>query len=177
MRATILTLALALLTAAPAAAAYEHTWWSVDGGGGASTSASYAIHDVIGQPDAGVVFSAVYRLTGGLLGGYAVGTGVDDGVEPGLPRVLRFHAAAPNPFNPTVMFRVDLPDARRLSAQVLDLRGRVVRTLVDEERPAGRHDLIWHGRDADGREAASGVYLVRIRAGDEESRQRVTLVR
>jgi len=40
--------------------------------------------------------------------------------------------------------------------------GRLVRTLVDGPRPAGRHAVIWDGRDERGGDAGSGVYFSRL---------------
>jgi len=44
--------------------------------------------------------------------------------------------------------------------------GRRVRTLLDGERPAGAFEMVWDGTDDAGTRLASGVYLVRLRAGE-----------
>jgi len=46
--------------------------------------------------------------------------------------------------------------------RIFDLRGRLVRSVVAEDFAAGQHALRWDGRDANGHEAASGIYLVRM---------------
>jgi hypothetical protein len=45
---------------------------------------------------------------------------------------------------------------------IFDLRGRLVRRLATQNFQAGQHEWRWDGRDGDGREAPSGVYLVRV---------------
>jgi len=40
-----------------------------------------------------------------------------------------------------------------------------VRTLVDEQRPGGRHAVTWDGRNGHGAPVATGVYFYRMRAG------------
>ncbi len=46
--------------------------------------------------------------------------------------------------------------------RIFDLSGRLVRTLLSGSQPAGTHRVLWDGRDGDGRDAPSGVYLYRL---------------
>jgi hypothetical protein len=88
------------------------------------------------------------------LGGTAVA--VDD-VPSTVPRDrLR---VAPNPSNPATVVAYDLPEATHVTLRVVDVRGRIVRTLVDGWRPAGAHRARWDGRDDRGRSVASGRYF------------------
>lgn len=104
-------------------------------------------------------------------------TGVPGGEIP-WPAALELDPNAPNPFNPVTTLRFALPaDAGRVRLRVFDLKGRVVRTLVDGRLPPGRHEVQWRGRDEDGREMASGVYLYRLEAGGASALGRMTLVR
>jgi hypothetical protein len=68
---------------------------------------------------------------------------------------------APNPFRLATSVAFDLPRAGRVRVTVHDVAGREVRVLADGALPAGRHVRAWDGRGADGRPAASGVYLIR----------------
>jgi flagellar hook assembly protein FlgD len=45
---------------------------------------------------------------------------------------------------------------------VYNAAGRVVRTLVDEQRPAGTNEVVWDGRNENGDHVASGVYFCRV---------------
>jgi len=72
---------------------------------------------------------------------------------------------------------LDLPRAGNLDVTVYNARGQAVRTLAQGNRAAGSHVLHWDGRDASGRAAASGVYLVRARDGRESAVVRVLMVR
>jgi len=83
----------------------------------------------------------------------------------------------PNPFNPITRFELDLPRVGHLFLRVYDVRGQLVRVLVDEERPAGRQTVQWDGRDDRGRTLASGVYFYEARAGGEIVVDKVALVR
>ena len=68
----------------------------------------------------------------------------------------------PNPFNPRVTIRFGLPDEAAVRADVFDLAGRRMTTLVDARLSAGPRSLAWNGRDASGRPLASGRYLLRL---------------
>ena len=60
---------------------------------------------------------------------------------------------------------------------VYDVKGALVRTLLDERREAGRYEVTWDGRDDGGRRVASGVYLYRLEAGGKEESRRMVLVK
>jgi hypothetical protein len=70
--------------------------------------------------------------------------------------------ATPNPFNPATRLAFRQPTAGRILLTVYDVRGRLVRRLADEHRPAGEHVVWWDGRDEDGRACASGLYFARL---------------
>jgi endonuclease/exonuclease/phosphatase family metal-dependent hydrolase len=87
------------------------------------------------------------------------------------------HPNVPNPFNPATTLSFDLAQSGRARLDVYDPRGRRLATLIDGDLPAGQHQLVWTARAQDGSPLASGVYLVRLVAGDVRQTQRVTLVR
>ncbi len=93
------------------------------------------------------------------------------------PPPLAILQAAPNPFNPRTTVRYSLPAAQPATLRLYDLRGRLVRTLVDEPRPAGVSEATWDGRDQAGRAVAAGAYLARLQAGGRQTTLRLTLVR
>ena len=93
-----------------------------------------------------------------------------------LARAPRIERVAPNPFNPRTRIDFSLPVAGAVSLDVLDARGRRVRTLVDGDLAAGTHEITWDGRDATGSGVGSGVYFVRLRADGVTRSARITLV-
>jgi len=102
-------------------------------------------------------------------------TGVDPG---GLPRAVALHQNVPNPFNPQTEIHFDLPAATKARLLVLDLQGRVVRTLVDGLlMPAGRHRSVWNGRDDRGRQVATGTYLYMLRTSEFVETRRMVLLK
>jgi len=86
-------------------------------------------------------------------------------------------APYPNPFNPVTKLRFTLAKAMPIRLEIYNLRGRLIRRLADRTYSAGEHVLTWYGRDEDGREAGSGVYLARLEAGTVIQTHRLMLVR
>ncbi len=80
------------------------------------------------------------------------------------PLVVRVGAAWPNPFAGVTRVQLDLPGAGFVRAEVFDARGRLVRSLVQAEWPAGSHILEWDGRTGLEGSAAAGLYFLRITA-------------
>lgn len=72
----------------------------------------------------------------------------------------------PNPFNPGTTVRFALAAEQEVGLAVFDLRGRLVRALVQGEARAGEHEARWDGRDEGGAEAPAGVYVCRLRCAD-----------
>ncbi len=98
------------------------------------------------------------------------------GVLPGVSAHCGL-AAQPNPFNPRTTFTFELPAAGAVRLSMFDAAGRLVRTLVDGERPQGRGEADWDGRDAAGRSVGSGTYLARLEYAGKAEVVRVGLVR
>ena len=94
-----------------------------------------------------------------------------------LPPAPALRGAFPNPFNPRTDIAFDLPRATTCRLQVFDAAGRLVRTLVDGPRSAGRHTVTWDGRDDGGTARPSGLYLVRLATPGANLTRKVTLAR
>lgn len=83
----------------------------------------------------------------------------------------------PNPFNPQTSIVYDLAAMGTVRIEIYDLRGTRVRTLVAEEQPAGRHSVIWDGRDDQGHMIASGTYMARLAAGGTAQMRKLALLK
>jgi flagellar hook assembly protein FlgD len=60
---------------------------------------------------------------------------------------------------------------------VYDLRGRLVRTIVDGDYEAGYQTASWDGRDESGRDVSSGVYFLRATSAGESNQIKLIVVR
>ena len=94
-----------------------------------------------------------------------------------LPQSFSLSQNCPNPFNPETAIRYDLPVEAKVSLFVYDIGGQRVRLLVDEEKEAGRHTVVWDGKDEAGREVASGIYLYRLRTDGFACTRKMALIR
>ncbi|MBK8165310.1 MAG: hypothetical protein IPK64_04985 [bacterium] len=94
-----------------------------------------------------------------------------------VPSVTVVREVTPNPFNPSARVSFDLAAGGRAVLEVFDVRGRLVRRLVDTELAPGRHEAVWDGRDDTGVAAPSGTYVARLRAGDGVSSRKMQLLK
>ena len=94
-----------------------------------------------------------------------------------LPLLSRLAEVQPNPFNPRTAIHFELARSGQVRVEIFDARGQLVRVLLDELRPAGRHELDWDGIDARGRVVASGVYHVRLATGGVIDQAKLVLLK
>lgn len=93
------------------------------------------------------------------------------------PAVTMLAQNVPNPFNPRTTIRFALAREGDARLRIFDGRGRLVRALVDGRLPAGEHEAVWDGADDTGKPVAAGVYAYVLKAGREELRRKLILVK
>ncbi len=98
-------------------------------------------------------------------------------VAAGTPRITRIVSACPNPFNPRVLVTFTTDRPQRVMVAVYDPAGRRVAVLAEGSLAAGTHEAVWDGRDATGRGAASGPYLLQLRGENVRQTRKVLLLR
>ena len=96
-----------------------------------------------------------------------------------LPKAMALAQNSPNPFNPstTISFTVAEGSAVHVSLKIYDLRGHLVRTLVNEVRDASTYNVFWDGTNEVGRLVSSGVYFYRMQAGDFNQTRKMVLLK
>ncbi|MCK6621651.1 MAG: M28 family peptidase [Calditrichaceae bacterium] len=94
-----------------------------------------------------------------------------------VPQQFALHAPYPNPFNPAVNLRYDLPSTAKVTVEVYNLLGQQINQLVNTTQPAGEYRVRWNGVAASGAEAPSGVYFLRVQAGEQVKTQKLLLIR
>jgi len=93
------------------------------------------------------------------------------------PTATVLHGNYPNPFNPMTTIQFDLGQSGPVSLRVFDVKGRLVRTLVNGALAAGRIERVWDGMDDHGQRTASGVYFYRLEAPQYSSMQKMIMVK
>ncbi|MFQ5650418.1 MAG: FlgD immunoglobulin-like domain containing protein [bacterium] len=105
----------------------------------------------------------------------------ESGFASGAPEHVTLLQNYPNPFNPETAIWYTLPPPHAgipfVQLKIYNLRGQVVRTLVSEFQRAGDHSVVWDGRDDRGQAVASGVYLYRLKSGQQIRTRRMVLLR
>ncbi len=87
--------------------------------------------------------------------------------------VLTLDAVRPNPASGPAQISFSLPATGAATIELYDVAGRLLRQWSWASLPAGRHEIQWDGTTADGRQAAPGVLLYRLRAGGQTVERRL----
>ncbi len=82
----------------------------------------------------------------------------------------------PNPFEQSTNIAFTLPEKAHVKLTIFDLKGRLLRVLVDGRRDAGRHVENWDRKDKEGRLLPSGVYFYELMTGEGEAVKKMILV-
>ena len=97
--------------------------------------------------------------------------------EPVEPAATLRITAFPNPFNPRTTIRFNLTEAQQVRLWISDLAGREQAKLADGFLRSGNHEIVWGGRDRQGRELASGVYFLSLQTEGHRSARKLVLLR
>ena len=94
-----------------------------------------------------------------------------------VPQSFALEQNSPNPFNGGTVIRLALPSSAEVELALFNMAGQKVATLVQGTREAGVYAIHWDGRDAGGRDLASGMYLYLLRAGAKVEKRKLLLLR
>ncbi len=101
----------------------------------------------------------------------------DQDINKILPPKFTLEQNYPNPFNPTTTISYQLKEPGKVNLDIYNLRGQLVKSLVVESQEAGYHSIIWNGKDNKNRSVASGVYLYRLKCGNNVQTKRMLLIK
>ena len=83
----------------------------------------------------------------------------------------------PNPFNASATISYALPTDGKVTIKIYNILGQKVVTLLDEEKPAGYHTVVWNGTDDQGSSVSTGVYFYRVEFGKYTQVKRMALIK
>ncbi len=87
----------------------------------------------------------------------------------------------PNPFNPSTTIAFTVPGSsgskQNVALNVYNLRGALVKSLVNGPVAGGRHEVNWNGTNNRGEQVASGVYFTKFASGGYKSVKKMILIR
>jgi len=117
----------------------------------------------------------------GFWGGRGVGniTSVDPRKSAMPEGMLVLYQNYPNPFasGTSISYAVGGNEALTVNLAIYDAMGRLVRTLVNETKNPGVHNVTWNGRNERGRQVTSAVYFYRIEAGGHTKTRKLLLLK
>ncbi len=102
---------------------------------------------------------------------------IDNNNNTELPAFTELNGNYPNPFNPVTNIFFSLSDKSEVTIEVYNLKGQLVRTLVNETMNAGDHKIQWTGDDNHGKDVGSGVYFYKMRAGRYTATKKMILLK
>jgi hypothetical protein len=102
---------------------------------------------------------------------------------PMLPGSFTLSQNYPNPFNPTttIEFSIDAFDGtlgnKRVTLDVFNILGQRVATLLDDVLPPGEHTIEWNATNDNGQRVATGIYLYRLKVGDQSKTRKMLFLK
>jgi endo-1,3(4)-beta-glucanase len=85
--------------------------------------------------------------------------------------------AYPNPFNPLINIQYSLEKESFVNLSIYDLRGRMIKQIINESKPAGFWSTQWNSKNENGNTVSAGIYLCSIQAGDILETRKIILVK
>ena len=107
--------------------------------------------------------------------GFANGTSAAE-VELNLPKNFRL-ANRPNPFNAQTIIRYQLPESGLVRLHILDLKGRLIKTLIQGFQSNGDYSVAWDGLDMSGHNVSAGIYFVKLQQGSVSKTHKILLLK
>jgi len=149
--------------------------------GNRSVTLPYDFMYIMKDPDetggkAAAPLSARARLLGDVLSYFGIDSNPEY-VSP-VPGAEKFAVSNyPNPFNPSTKIIYTMPQRGHLTLKIYNVRGELVRTLIDEVRDKGSDHIMWDGTNSQGSQVSSGVYFYEARTGGDVQVQKMALVK
>jgi len=94
-----------------------------------------------------------------------------------FPGKLLLQQNYPNPFNPSTTIQYSLPSPNHVTIRIFNIKGQLVKSLVDADKSSGGYIIQWDGKTDGGMKAASGVYFYCIKAGESKLTREMVMVK
>jgi len=96
---------------------------------------------------------------------------------PDIPDRFQLENSYPNPGNPGTTIRFQLPEESHIVLKVFNVRGEEVRTLIDQQMTAGKHEIYWDGCNEQGTSVVTGMYIFMMKTGDQVFHKKFSLIK
>jgi hypothetical protein len=83
----------------------------------------------------------------------------------------------PNPFNSNTTISYNLKEPGEVIISIYNVRGQLIKKLVNGQQSIGRHSVVWDGKDENGETVSSGIYLYEIKSDRFEDTGKMILLK
>ena len=97
--------------------------------------------------------------------------------ETNIPEKFELAQNYPNPFNPSTQIPFSIKIPGKVQIKVFDLKGREIATLLNDNKPAGSHNVMWKGQDNFGKQMPSGIYIYQIESNGFVKSKKMHLIK
>lgn len=97
--------------------------------------------------------------------------------DPVIPVAPTLNNAFPNPFNAQTSISYNLPKSGSVEIEIYNVKGQLVKTLVNETKSTGSHNAIWSGTDNHNKTVPAGVYFYKMVSGKYSATKKVILMK
>ena len=103
-------------------------------------------------------------------------TDEEQDIVPEIDRTV-LYSNYPNPFNPTTHITFSIPKEGKVNLSVYNIKGQLVKTLVNRRIISGSHIVNWNGQDNAGKRVSSGVYFYKLKTAEKEISKKMLLLK
>ncbi len=104
-------------------------------------------------------------------------SGQSDDTIPNVNFAAELIGNFPNPFNPDTAIKFDLKQNSKVRLEIYNIKGQLVKTLLEENLPASSYTANWNGKDTNNNSVSSGIYFYKLSAGKFSEIKKCTLIK
>jgi hypothetical protein len=97
--------------------------------------------------------------------------------ENDIPIITELSGNYPNPFNPETSIKYSMSKDDEINISIYNIKGQLVKTLIDEHQESGHHEVIWNGKDNKNKQTSSGVYFMKMETSEYKKLQKMLLMK
>lgn len=94
-------------------------------------------------------------------------SGIEEKIISGLPEKWTLEPNYPNPFNPETTINYGVPENGPVQIHIYNLKGELIRTLVNSNHAAGWYNVVWNGKNDSGIPVSTGVYIYSLKSSEK----------
>ena len=133
-----------------------------------NTWGAYNVSDPVGTDGSGTVMYMAVDIAG------QITSNQDELV---VPQLVTLSQNYPNPFNPSTEIKYSFNEAGKVNLSIYNTKGQLVKTLVNSKVKVGAQSISWNGKDENGRQVSSGLYLYKLSTNDKSISRKMLMLK